>query len=98
MFCCGFGLLAVDDLLVEDLVVVGDFFTEELVLFTSSDLAVEADLVAGLLTLLAFGSGFCVLSADNFAEAGFSCAVLPFADCAFGCAGCAGLVLLLPSL
>jgi len=99
VFCCGFGLLAADDLLVEDLVVaVVDFFAEESVFFTLSDLAVEVDLVAGLLTLLAFGSGFCVLSEDDFAEAGLSCAVLSFADCAFGCAGCAGFVLLLLSL
>jgi len=99
VFCCGFGLLAADDLLVEDFVVaVVDFFTEEPVFLTLFDLAVEVDLAAGLLTLLAFVSDFCVLPEDIFADAGFNCAVLPFADCAFGCAGCAGFVLLLPSL
>jgi hypothetical protein len=92
-------LLAADDVLVEDFVVaVVDFFTEEFVFLTLGDLAAEADLVVDLLAVLAFGSGFCVLSAGNFADAGFSCAVLAGAGWAFECAGCAGFVLLLLSL
>jgi hypothetical protein len=77
VFCSDLGLFAADDLLEDDFAFAAvDFFTEEFVFFTFGDLAAEADLVVDLLAVLAFGSGFCVLSAGNFAEAGFSCAVL----------------------
>jgi hypothetical protein len=71
-------LLVAGDLLAEDFVFVfaAVGLTEEFVFVTAFALVAEADLLAGLLTVLACGSCFCVLPAGNLAEAGFSCAAL----------------------